>query len=148
MGHAELFLGQCEQEPSANCLLSWSGEVVGFFSQMQNIAFEICEPVAEAQALIHDHVECGKHTAEEVVTRLRHSLRRGCCYRRCMMWATSRRTPHCRRIPLASTDARPDLHPFRIPVRLDQTHLQGFRSLSSIPPLTHRSCDSWLPSTF
>ena len=38
---------------------------------MQKIAFEICERVAEAQALIHDHVECGEHTAEDVVTRLR-----------------------------------------------------------------------------
>jgi hypothetical protein len=38
---------------------------------MQNIAFEICERVSEAQALIHDHVECGKPTAEEVVARLR-----------------------------------------------------------------------------
>jgi hypothetical protein len=38
---------------------------------MQNVAFEICERVAEAQALIHDQVECGKHTAEEVVARLR-----------------------------------------------------------------------------
>jgi hypothetical protein len=37
---------------------------------MQKIAFEICERVAEAQALIHDHVECGKHTAEEVIVRL------------------------------------------------------------------------------
>ena len=36
---------------------------------MQNIAFEICERVGEAQALIHD--QCGKHTAEEVVARLR-----------------------------------------------------------------------------
>jgi len=38
---------------------------------MQKIAFEICERVAEAQALIHDHFECGKHSAEEVVSRLR-----------------------------------------------------------------------------
>jgi hypothetical protein len=38
---------------------------------MQSIAFEICERVAEAQALIHVHVECGKHTAEEVARRLR-----------------------------------------------------------------------------
>lgn len=44
---------------------SFSGE------PMQSIAFEICERVAEAQALIHDHMECGKHTAEEVVARLR-----------------------------------------------------------------------------
>jgi hypothetical protein len=34
-------------------------------------AFEICECVAEAQLLIHDHVERGKHTSEEVVARLR-----------------------------------------------------------------------------
>jgi hypothetical protein len=38
---------------------------------MNHLAFEICERVAEAQALIHDHIECGKHTAEEVVGRLR-----------------------------------------------------------------------------
>jgi hypothetical protein len=38
---------------------------------MQDIAFEICKRVAEAQAHIHDHVECGKQAAEEVVKRLR-----------------------------------------------------------------------------
>ncbi len=38
---------------------------------MQDIAFEICQRVVEAQALIHDHVECGKHTTEELVARLR-----------------------------------------------------------------------------
>ena len=38
---------------------------------MQNIAFGICDRVAEAQVLIHDHVECGKHKAQEVVARLR-----------------------------------------------------------------------------
>jgi hypothetical protein len=38
---------------------------------MLEIAFEICERVAEVQALIHDHVECGKHTAEQVISRLR-----------------------------------------------------------------------------
>jgi hypothetical protein len=38
---------------------------------MQNTAFEICERVAEAQALIYDHVECGKHSTEEFVVGLR-----------------------------------------------------------------------------
>jgi len=38
---------------------------------LQEIAFEICERVAEAQALIHVHVEFGKHTAKEVARRLR-----------------------------------------------------------------------------
>jgi hypothetical protein len=43
----------------------------GFFLIMQNAAFEICERVAEAQSLIHDHVECGRHSAEQLVLRLR-----------------------------------------------------------------------------
>jgi hypothetical protein len=36
--------------------------------------FAICERVAEVQALLHDHVECGKHTAEEVVKKLQKIL--------------------------------------------------------------------------
>jgi hypothetical protein len=32
-------------------------------------AFAICERVAEVQALLHDHFECGKHTAVEVVAK-------------------------------------------------------------------------------
>jgi len=31
--------------------------------------FAICERVAEVQALLHDHVECGKHTPAEVVAK-------------------------------------------------------------------------------
>ena len=36
---------------------------------MQHTIFEICERVAEAQALLHDY-ECGRHSAAEVVARL------------------------------------------------------------------------------
>ena len=31
--------------------------------------WEICERVAEVQALLHDHIECGKHSAAEVVAK-------------------------------------------------------------------------------
>jgi hypothetical protein len=34
-----------------------------------NPVWEICERVAEVQALLHDHVECGKHTAPDVVAK-------------------------------------------------------------------------------
>jgi len=33
-----------------------------------NPAWEICERVAEVQALLHDH-ECGKHSAADVVAK-------------------------------------------------------------------------------
>ena len=31
--------------------------------------FAICERVAEVQALLHDHIECGKHSAADVVAK-------------------------------------------------------------------------------
>jgi hypothetical protein len=34
-----------------------------------NPAWEICERVAEVQALLHDRVKCGKHSASEVVAK-------------------------------------------------------------------------------
>jgi hypothetical protein len=34
-----------------------------------NPAWEICERVAEVQALLHDHVECGKHSAADMVAK-------------------------------------------------------------------------------
>ena len=34
-----------------------------------NPVWEICERVAEVQALLHDHVECGKHSAADVVAK-------------------------------------------------------------------------------
>ena len=52
-------------------LVDVAGSGVTRGEPMRKITFEICERVAEAQALIHDHVECGDHTAEDVVTRLR-----------------------------------------------------------------------------
>jgi hypothetical protein len=36
---------------------------------MSNEKFEVCERVTGVQALLHDHVECGKRTAGEVVER-------------------------------------------------------------------------------
>lgn len=33
-------------------------------------ALEICDRVAEAQAILHDHSECGRYTPEEVVAKL------------------------------------------------------------------------------
>ena len=37
---------------------------------MQDKVFAICERVAEAQAVLHDHIECGKHSAADVVSRI------------------------------------------------------------------------------
>jgi hypothetical protein len=34
-----------------------------------NPMWEICERVAEVQALLHDHIECGKHSAADVVAK-------------------------------------------------------------------------------
>jgi hypothetical protein len=34
-----------------------------------NPAWEICERMAEVQALLHDHAECGKHTAADAVAK-------------------------------------------------------------------------------
>jgi hypothetical protein len=31
--------------------------------------FAICERVAEVQTLLHDHLECGKHTAADVIAK-------------------------------------------------------------------------------
>jgi hypothetical protein len=36
---------------------------------VDNPVWEICERVAETQALLHDHVECGKHSAADVVAK-------------------------------------------------------------------------------
>jgi hypothetical protein len=34
-----------------------------------NPMWAICERVAEVQALLHDHVECGKHSAANVMAK-------------------------------------------------------------------------------
>jgi hypothetical protein len=34
-----------------------------------NPVWEICERMAEMQVLLHDHAECGKHTAADVVAK-------------------------------------------------------------------------------
>jgi hypothetical protein len=34
-----------------------------------NLVWEICERMAQVQALLHDHVECGKHSAADVVAK-------------------------------------------------------------------------------
>jgi len=34
-----------------------------------NPVWEICERLVEVQALLHDHAECGKHTAANVVAK-------------------------------------------------------------------------------
>jgi hypothetical protein len=36
---------------------------------VSNPVWAICERVAEVQALLHDHVECGKHSAADVVAK-------------------------------------------------------------------------------
>jgi hypothetical protein len=34
-----------------------------------NPVWEICERMAEVQALLHDHATCGKHSAADVVAK-------------------------------------------------------------------------------
>ena len=36
---------------------------------VSNPPWEICERVAEVQALLHDHAECGKHSAADLVAK-------------------------------------------------------------------------------
>ena len=36
---------------------------------VDNPIWDICERVAEVQALLHDHIECGKHSAADVVAK-------------------------------------------------------------------------------
>jgi hypothetical protein len=60
---------------------------------VENPLWEICERVAEVQALLHDHAECGKYTAVDVWLRRRKPCcRNPTCCGRCSMSATSRRT--------------------------------------------------------
>ena len=37
---------------------------------MEKLTFEICDRVAEAQAILHDHLECGKYTPQEALQKL------------------------------------------------------------------------------
>lgn len=39
-------------------------------SDLQQHAFAICDRVAEVQAILHDHLEGGKHSAAEVVAKV------------------------------------------------------------------------------
>ena len=57
-----------------------------------NPVWEICERMAEVQALLHDHVECGKHSAADVVAKAQAVLSESELLGRCSMSATSRRT--------------------------------------------------------
>ena len=57
---------------------------------VDNPVWKICARVAEVQALLHHHIECGKHT--DVVAKAQAVLAPICCGR-CSMSATSRRTP-------------------------------------------------------
>jgi hypothetical protein len=41
---------------------------------VDNPAWEICERVVGVQALLHDHIECGKHSAADVVAKARAVL--------------------------------------------------------------------------
>jgi hypothetical protein len=36
---------------------------------VDNPMWAICERAAEVQALLHDHIECGKHSAADVVAK-------------------------------------------------------------------------------
>ena len=55
-----------------------------------NPVWEICERMAEVQALLHDHAECGKHSAADVVAKAQAVLSEPSCCGRCSMSATSR----------------------------------------------------------
>ena len=41
---------------------------------VDNPAWEICERLAEVQTLPHDHIECGKHSAADLVAMARAVL--------------------------------------------------------------------------
>jgi hypothetical protein len=36
--------------------------------------FAICDSVADAQAILHDHLECGKHSPAKVLAKLQRVL--------------------------------------------------------------------------
>jgi len=36
---------------------------------VDNLAWKICERVAEVQAPLHHHIKCGKHSATDVVAK-------------------------------------------------------------------------------
>ena len=57
-----------------------------------NPVWEICERVAEVQALLDDHINLGKHSAADVVAKRKPCCRKPSCRGRCSMSATSRRT--------------------------------------------------------
>jgi hypothetical protein len=53
---------------------------------VDNPVWEICERMAEVQALLHDHAECGKHSASDVVAKRRRCCPSpNCCGRRCRL---------------------------------------------------------------
>ena len=58
---------------------------------VENPLWEICERVAEVQALLDDHLAGGKHTAAEVVAKAQCYRNRSCCGG-CSTSDTSRRT--------------------------------------------------------
>jgi hypothetical protein len=41
---------------------------------VDNPIWKICERVAEVQALLHDHVESGKHSAADVIAKVQAVL--------------------------------------------------------------------------
>ena len=45
-------------------------------AMVSNPVWEICERMAEVQALLHDHSECGKHKAADAVAKVQ-----GSCFR-------------------------------------------------------------------
>jgi hypothetical protein len=46
-----------------------------------NPVWEICERMAEMQALLHDHAECGKYTAADVVAKAQEVLSESALFR-------------------------------------------------------------------
>ena len=41
----------------------------GATTDVDSPVWEICERAAEVQALVHDHIECGRHSAADVVAK-------------------------------------------------------------------------------
>jgi hypothetical protein len=41
---------------------------------VENPVWGTCERVAEVQAMLHDHIECGKHSAADVVAKVQAVL--------------------------------------------------------------------------
>ena len=113
---------------------------------VDNPVREICERVAEVQAVLHDHVECGKHSAADVVAKAQAVLSEPNCSGPCSMSATSRliRRRRTLRWRLTSSTAREYVaRPFLRPSllrRASDTHESNAQHTVSLSPREFPKC--------